>query len=141
MTAETEANKALMRRWFEEVLNQRKFEVIDELTAEQFVMYHTMAPPQARISRARYREMLPDVFAALPDLRITLEVMIAEGDLVAMLLRATGTHQAALGDIPPSHKPVVQPTLVLFRCADGKFVEAWEGERAWAITLAEAAQA
>jgi predicted ester cyclase len=67
--------------------------------------------------------------------------MIAEGDLVATLLRATGTHSGEYRGIAPSNKPVVQPALVLFRCADGKLVEAWEGERAWAITLAEAAQA
>jgi steroid delta-isomerase-like uncharacterized protein len=137
----TEENMALMRRWVEEVLNQRRFEVFDELAAENFVMHHTARPPQDLIDRTSYQRGLPNVFAALPDLQITIEAMIAEGDLVATLLRATGTHTGALRDIPPSHKPVVQPAVILFRCADGKLVEAWEGERAWAITLAEAAQA
>jgi predicted ester cyclase len=139
-----EQNKALMQRWVEEVLNLRKVEAIDELAAPSFVMHHTTMPQHPHeqlIDRQGYASRLPAIFAALPDLHVTIEAMIAEGDLVATLLRATGTHQNALRDIAPSHKPVVQPAVVLFRCADGQFVEAWEGERAWGITLPEAAQA
>jgi predicted ester cyclase len=80
-------------------------------------------------------------FAALPDLHLTIEAMIAEGDLVATLLRATDTHQGEWHGIAPSHKPVVQPAVVLSQCADGKLVEAWEGERSWAFPFAEVAQA
>jgi steroid delta-isomerase-like uncharacterized protein len=139
-----EENKALMRRWVEEVLNQRKAEAIDDLAAEHFVMHHTTAPQQPReqlIDRQGYARLLPAIFAALPDLHVAIEAMIAEGDLVATLLRATGTHRGDFRGIPPSDKPVVQPAVVLFRCADGKLVEAWEGERSWMITLPEAAQA
>jgi steroid delta-isomerase-like uncharacterized protein len=139
-----EENKALMRRWVEEVLNQRTVAAVDELAAEHFVMHHTIMPQHPReqlIDRQEYASLLPAVFAALPDLHVAIEAMIAEGDLVATLIRATGTHTGALGDIPPSHKPVVQPAVLLFRCADGQLVEAWEGERSWRITLPEAAEA
>ena len=140
----TEANKALMQRWVEEVLNQRKIAAIDELAAASFVMHHTTVPQhpsEQLIDRRGYAGLLPAIFAALPDLHVAIEAMIAEGDLVATLLRATGTHRGEFRGIAPSHKPVVQPAVVLFRCAEGKLVEAWEGERSWMITLPEAAQA
>jgi steroid delta-isomerase-like uncharacterized protein len=140
----TEANKALMQRWVEEVLNQRKVAAIDELAAPSFVMHHTTSPQhpvEQLIDRRGYAGLLPGIFAALPDLHVAIEAMIAEGDLVATLIRATGTHREAFLGIPPSDKSVVQPAVLLFRCADGQLVEAWEGERSWRITLPEAAEA
>ena len=53
-----EANKALVRRWVEEVWNEGKLELIDELASEQFVLHHTSFPQQT-IDRQTYRQLGP----------------------------------------------------------------------------------
>jgi predicted ester cyclase len=60
-----------------------------------------------------------------PDLRVTIEDMIAEGDKVVIRFTTHGTQQGALGSIPPTGKQVAVPTIEITRIADGKIVEDW----------------
>jgi predicted ester cyclase len=63
---------------------------------------------------------------AFPDLHLTIEDQLVEGDRVAFRWSATGTHTGPLGAAPPTGKSVALDGLILDRLADGKVVERWE---------------
>jgi predicted ester cyclase len=116
-------NKQLMIRWFEEVWNQRRAAVIDELMAEDIVIHgHN---PEMR-GREGFKELHTTFCAALPDMRITPEIVICEGDLVVALNKVEGTHTGELLGIQPRHRRVTFSGVSIGRVKDGKFVEAWD---------------
>jgi predicted ester cyclase len=65
----------------------------------------------------------------MPDLRVTIDDMIAEGDRVALRWTTSGTQRGALdtplGVAPPSNRPVSIPGINIFRIAGGKIAEEW----------------
>jgi steroid delta-isomerase-like uncharacterized protein len=63
--------------------------------------------------------------ASFPDLRITVDDLIAEGDKVVARLTARGTHQGTFRAIPPTGQFVQWSGIRIFRIADGKIVEHW----------------
>src|SRR5919112_1562890 len=126
----SEANKELVKRHFEETFNRRNCAVCDEIMAEEFVE-HAPAPfvqsapgrvngPQAMRQTA---ESLLDQF---PDLRMTVEAMIAEGDTVAVRILSEGTNLGPLnGIMPPTGKRFSARQSHWYRVAEGKLVEHW----------------
>ena len=119
----TDDNKALARRYVEEIVNQNKSEVADEIIASEYV-YHGRGPegkgPEV------VKEFVDMYRVAFPDIQLTIEDMIAEGDRVAVRLNATGTNTGPLGDTPPTGKPVNLAAIFIIRVAEGKVVEEWE---------------
>jgi predicted ester cyclase len=107
----TEDNKALMRRCYEEVLNKKKTAAIDDFIAPDHI-------EEAKQSITMY-------LAAFPDLHVTVEDMVAEGDKVVARLTARGTHQGAFLDIPPTGKQVTITMIDINRITGGKSVEHW----------------
>lgn len=118
----SEANKALVQRWFEEVWNKGRVEAIDELLAPSAVVHglgEDLHGPEAfKPFHAAYR-------AAFPDMRICLEQLIAEGDLVAFRWRSVATHAGALMGEPPTGKQVQMTGMGVIRVANGDLVEGW----------------
>src|SRR4051812_44110281 len=96
-----EENKALARRFLEEVFNEGNLAAIDELIDPDWVQHDPAMPEELRgIEGAR---QLVEVYrAAFPDLHITVEDQVAEGDKVATRWTARGSHQGELMGIPPS---------------------------------------
>jgi predicted ester cyclase len=86
-----ENNKALVRRYVEEVLNQRNLAVVDELIASTFVD-HDPSMPEAR-GPSGIKRLAAMVHASFPDLHFKIEDMIAEGDKVVYRYSVRGTHQ------------------------------------------------
>jgi steroid delta-isomerase-like uncharacterized protein len=135
-----EENQALVRRWYEEVWNAGRADLIDELVAEDFVLHHTSLPGRP-VPREAYKQLLPLFRTAFPDFRITVEDMLAHGDRVAVRLRQTGTHRGEFRGIPPSGKRVDTTALAILRFAGGRIAEAWGAERDWPAVLADARDA
>lgn len=121
----TEANKALVRRYVEQVLNRGKFEVLDELWAPNYKRYVSAAAAPLNADAAKKR--LAGLRAVFPDLNLTIEDMIAEGDRVAYRTTIRGTQQAAYQGIAPTGKQVTVTELAIIRIENGKFVEHWGG--------------
>ncbi|HET9921983.1 MAG TPA: ester cyclase [Ktedonobacteraceae bacterium] len=119
----TEENKALIRRFYEEVFNEKKLEALDEFYAPDHVD-HTL-PPGLPTSPDGTRQAIAMTLTALPDLHVTIEDMIAEGDRVVTRFTTHGTQQGAFGSIPPTGKRVAISTIEITRVADGKIVEDW----------------
>ena len=118
-----EENKAVIRRYVEEVQNDRNWNVYDELTAEDFVNHS--APPGVPDDREGQKMYLGAFMAAFPDCRFTIDDMIAEGDQVVTKKTFTGTHTEELNGIPPTGKHVTLQFADVMRVRDGKIVEHW----------------
>ena len=126
----SEANKQLVRRHFEETFNRRNLAVCSEIMAEEFVE-HAAAPfaksapgkvngPQAMRQTAEW------LLAQFPDLHMTIEAMVAEGDTVAVRILSEGTNLGPLnGVLPPTGKRFSARQSHWFRVEDDKLVEHW----------------
>jgi predicted ester cyclase len=90
-------------------------------------MDHNPAPGQGP-GLAGLKQVLGMFRTGFPDLQVTVEEVVAEGDKCMLRLRARGTHHGAFLGIPPTGKPVDFPAIDLYRMADGKIVEAWHLE-------------
>lgn len=117
-----EAKKAVVRRYYEEVLNQHNLAVIGELFAPNFKSYTR----NGAVDLQQYVEAVERSHQAFPDLRVTIEAQIAEGDLVATRWSAKGTHQGVFAGVQPTGKEITLTAMHFHRLADGKITEHWE---------------
>jgi len=119
----TTANKALVTRYYDEVLNQRNLAALDDLLAPDFASW---LPDGTRLGRAEYRDAVLASHEAFPDLVVEVLDQLAEGDKVASRWRASGTHRGPFAGIPATGRPVTITAMHLHRVADGKLTEHWE---------------
>lgn len=120
----SEQNKALARRFLDQVFNNGRTEVIDELVAGDYVD-HSASPGQAP-GPGGARQMYDVYRTAFPDLKVEVHHMLAEDDVVAVRATFGGTSQGPLMGAPPTGKPVQIPSMVFLRIRDGQIVERWE---------------
>ncbi len=120
----SEENKALVRRFIEEVWNNGNLDVIDELVAENHVD-HDPAQAGAPSGRQGMRAFVEMYRSAYPDTHLEIGEVIAEGDLVAMTWTATGTHQGELMGIAPTGRSVTVTGMGVDRISGGQIVESW----------------
>jgi steroid delta-isomerase-like uncharacterized protein len=121
-----EENKAIVRRIFDEAWNGRDFSGLGDLIAASYV--ERGAPPGVALPPGPegVRALLGMFHQAFPDLHITVDDILGEGDRVAVRTTARGTHQGALGALPATGKQVAVPAILFFRIAGGKVVDRWE---------------
>jgi steroid delta-isomerase-like uncharacterized protein len=119
----TDENKTLIRSFYEEVFNKRNLDAIDDFYAPDHID-HTL-PPGLLVGPEGTKQAIAMTLLGFPDLRVTIEDMIAEGDKVVIRFTTYGTLQGTLGGIPPTGKRVAVPTIEITRIADGKIVEDW----------------
>jgi len=87
---------------------------------------HYALPGEAqKPGREGYREAQINVTNAFPDIKFTIEDMIAEGDKVAVRLTFSGTHRGEFLGIKPTGKRITVPEISIWRIVSGKFVEEW----------------
>jgi steroid delta-isomerase-like uncharacterized protein len=115
-----EENKDLVRRFYAEVINGRDVGAIDRLLSEDFV--HN-GEKRGREGQKPVVQMFLDGF---PDLHDDIELILAEGDLVAAHQRWTGTHQGEIFGVAPTGKRISFVSTAVLRCADGEIAEAWD---------------
>jgi steroid delta-isomerase-like uncharacterized protein len=118
-----EENKALTRRFYEEIYNQRHLAVIEELTAPEAFSHE--APPGTAEGPEGVRQVLQMLASAFPNLQMTIEDLIAEGDKVAARTTFSGTHLGVFLGIPPTGKSFTQRQIHILRFTDGKLAEHW----------------
>lgn len=120
-SASAEANKALVRRYVEELWNQHNTDLVDEIVAPGFV-YH-----KGHVTgRGGHRQWIAGVQNLWPDLEIEIQEMIAEGDKVAYWWTASPTTEWVLFGIPPESKPTKVSAINLIRIEDGMIAETWQ---------------
>ena len=117
----TETNKAIVRRYLEQVIGEGHADLVGEFLAESIELHGTDLPPGLE-AVGQWVAMLA---AAFPDRQISIDDVIAEGDRVVVRSTLSGTHQGEMQGIPATGKSVTQPSITIFRLANGKIVEGW----------------
>ena len=108
----TEENKALVRRFEEEVWNGRNPSLVDEFFAASHIFRAAGSPP---LDREGHRQMIAHFQDAFPDGRNTSEELLAEGDKVVQRWTFRGTHQGAFQGIPPTGRQVTLTGISIWR--------------------------
>ncbi len=121
----SDQNKALSKRNFEEVWNQRKLAVIDELVAANSVLHDPTVPGGKVNGSQGYKQFVEIYQTAFPDLQFTINDQIADGDRVATRWTGTGTHKGSLMGIAPTGKRATVTGITIDRYENGKAVESW----------------
>ncbi len=117
----TEDNKTLVRRFYEEGVHNTA--LFDELLAPTYVLHLPGSPPITGIEQAK--QLMAAYTSAFPDLQLTTEDMVAEGNKVAIRNTWRGTHQGAFQGLPPTGKHVTFTGTDVFHVVGGKIVEQW----------------
>ncbi|HUI31640.1 MAG TPA: ester cyclase [Candidatus Acidoferrales bacterium] len=114
-------NEAVAMRVFEEILNQGKFGVADEIYAKDFVNHglHRVAGLEEDQAAARWEKK------AVPDLTMTVDLIYADSDLVTVVWTARGTNTAAADGIPATGAKLELRGITVWRIVDGKIREEW----------------
>lgn len=121
MSAET---KAIARRFLEEAFNGGNLGVVDELVDPQFVN-HDSALPEPTIGIEAAKGSIAGYRDAFPDLRVTIEQQVAEGEYVTTRWTARGTHRGDLFGMTATGKQATVTGITIDRIVDGRFVESW----------------
>lgn len=134
----TEDNKAIARRFFEEVYNKGNVAAVDELLAPNIIL-HFDSPSdvpvsaEMQLSLEGIKQVVSEFRSAFPDLYCTVDLQVAEGDLVVSRVTAHGTHTGeyrglTYKGLSPTGKQVTWTETQIFRLAAGKIVEQWSNE-------------
>ncbi|MDP4217558.1 MAG: ester cyclase [Bacteroidota bacterium] len=123
-----DSNKQLVTRFFDEVWNQRRIEVADDIFDNDCVTFQlgsgapvTAAPRGPESIKNHVTEWL----SGFPDLKFTIEQMICEGDRVSTLLAFDGTHTGEWLGIPPSSRRINIRLMTIHRITGNKIIEDW----------------
>lgn len=122
-TAHAQDNQALVRRYLEEVINQGKLAVIDEVVASDYAG-HAMGAPEVKGSEG-LKQRLTMLRTAFPDVHITVDDMVAAGDKVATRTTFHGTHKGEYLGIAPTGKTITATGIGIMHIANGKIQENW----------------
>jgi steroid delta-isomerase-like uncharacterized protein len=122
----SDQNKALVRRWFEEVWNKGRADAIDEMFDENGIAHGLSDDPANPIKGpANFRPFHTIFREAFPNMMIVVEDMIAEGDKVAARCSVRAQHEGAFMGRAATQFPVNFTGMVIVRIYNGKIVEAW----------------
>lgn len=119
----TEENRALGRRWMA-ALEERNIEAAVALLAPDFVAHFGGLPAPVRGPEA-WTHLFLDYHNAFPNMRISVEDDLAEGDTLVSRYTWRGTHTGAFNGIPATGKDVVGTGIGIFHVRDGKISEEW----------------
>jgi serine phosphatase RsbU (regulator of sigma subunit) len=120
-----EENKAIFRRYAEEVGNQQNFEIVDQI----FERYISHQPDGSTLERGPedVKRFHREFHSAFSDFHINIEDQIAEGDKVVSRYTMRGTHQGDFRGLAPTGKEVELKAVTIFRFSpEGKVVETWD---------------
>ncbi len=124
MPTSTEQNKLLVQR-FGEAMNGRRYELLDEIVATDFVR-HCQATPQVEVrSLEEFKDFLRQDLATFPDSVQTPAHLVAEGDMVAVWLIYEGTQMGPMGPFPPSARKMHLECGAFIRIENARIAEMW----------------
>jgi predicted ester cyclase len=116
-------NKEIVRRFSDDVWGQGDLRTADEVLAVDLVEHNPL--PGQGAGREGHKQVVALYRSAFPDLRVTTEDLIADGDRVALRWKAEGTHLGELMGMAPTGKRVTLTGIDIMRIAGGRIVERW----------------
>lgn len=120
----TEENKAMVRRYHEELFNKGNLAVADEVFDSKYLnsAFDKMGLPRGPEGFKQYASMIR---AAFPDFHVSIEDQVAEGDKEVHRILGRGTHKGNFMDIAPTNNQVEVTAIVIDRISGGKVMETW----------------
>ena len=120
-----DTNEQLMRRWFEEVWNLKRESAVDEMFPEGRKAHGLPYPDSEIVGPGAFKEFRYGFLKAFPDLQVTVEDIVSEGDRAAVRWTATMTHQGEFGGVTPTGKQAKLSGATFVRIEDSLIVEGW----------------
>ena len=120
-----EHNKALIRRWFEEVWNQGRPEAVSEMMSEDCINHGLSEDGQPILGASGFLPIHTQIRGAFPNIHLVVEDAIAEGDRVAVRCSVKGLHTGDHLGFPATNKHTEFNGIAIARVKDGMFVESW----------------
>lgn len=119
-----EENKAIARKFLDELWNHDNFAFVDQLLANDYDGHSStvIRGPDGAM------EFVPRLRHAFPDFKFSIKDQIAEGDKVATRWTICGTHEGEFQGVPPSGKRIEMTGITIFRIANGKLIDGWTNE-------------
>lgn len=122
----SERNETFLHRWFEEVWNQKREDAIDEMFAEDGIA-NGLNDAEGNPLRGPegFKTLHRAFLSAYPDLIITVEDTVCEGDKIAARCKVSATHAGEGLGVAPTNQPIEFTGLTIVKLKDGKIIEAW----------------
>jgi predicted ester cyclase len=111
--------KAIVRRFFEDILNTRRLEMLDQVISDEFIGFQGEKGPKG------LAQSVSSLILAFPDIRWTIEDMIAEGNKVVARWSWKGTNSGSFNGHPPSNREVIHHSIVIYQLSGEKISKAW----------------
>lgn len=121
---EMERNKRTARRWSEELWSRGDLAVADEIIAPEYER-HDPGDPFPAHGPDDVKRIVTMLRTMLPDFRIEVEAMLADGDFVVSRYTSTATDTVGFMGMPPTGRHIRAAAIQIFRFANGKIVESW----------------
>jgi steroid delta-isomerase-like uncharacterized protein len=121
----SEENKALVRRYFEEVWDKGNLDLIDELLTTNFVRHGPSGTEGEVRGLEGFKGLVTMYRTAFPDLQVPIEDLIAEGDRVVTRWTTRGTNQGELMGNAPTGNQASVTGIIIDRLSGGKIEEEW----------------
>ena len=124
VTLNLEANKEIVLQ-FGEAVNANNYDALDKLLTANFIR-HSQATPEVKIrSLEEFKQFVKVSSESIPDMKGEIEMMVAEGDFVAIYATFTGTQSGPMGPFPATEKSMKSKTMAIFRLENGRIAELW----------------
>ena len=121
----TRSNKEIASKYFNDVVNDKKLNLIKDIFSQNYVSHGMDGKEVHSIQDSSLISFLTYFLKAFPDIHYTIDHMIAEEDIVALDLTATGTQKDEFLGYPASLKRIRYKEMYFFRISNNKIVEGW----------------
>jgi len=114
-------NVSVVQRFIDEVINQGRYQVCDEIVAEDFIELDPL--PGQRQGREGLKEVIAMMRSAFPDINWVTDETISSGEKVVTRFTWTGTHQGSFLGIPATGRPVIVKGVVIDRIVNSRMTD------------------
>lgn len=125
ISEQEENNKKVAVSYFEELVNKRKLELVNEIFSPNFISHNMDGKQSNSIKDNVLVPYLQRLYKAFPDFTYMVNEAIAEGNKVAIYVTVTGTHMEEFLGAKASGNKVVYKEMYIFKMEEGKIVEGW----------------
>ena len=117
--------RSLSHKWFDEVWNNRSAAAIDQLAAADALIHGLSEDGQPARGTTLFKQFWKSFLSAFPDLKITVDDVLLEGDKTAIRISFGGTHTGDGIGIPPTKRRFDSTAIIIVQWRDGKIAESW----------------
>ena len=116
----SERNKILARRFYDEILNDRKMDVVNEILSPEYTDHSATAP-----GRENFKTYFATITSVFPDIKVTVEDLFSNGDKVAARLTIYGTQLGSFRGFPPTGTQATWAGIDILHISNGVITERW----------------